>query len=227
MGGAKGLLNFFVKIEDDGKESSKTSQTKASPTPVQGQPQPATPAPSTAPFSMAHEDAEINKQLSAALEQANQPGYDYFELAKAVETQASIIPSEALRFQSTFNAVASMGVTADKLVSSAQFYLSVLKKKEEEFNKTVESHVAETVTSREAEIRKFDTDMLAKSEAIKKLTEEINTMQQQKTSLMNDVSSSRAQIEQVRNNFSATMKVFVDRINVDIEKIKTYLGKIA
>ena len=215
----KGLMGLFFKVEDDGVDSKgPVKEEKVL------QPQFASSAPSSMP-SIAQEDAKIKAQLTEALEQANPPGYDYFELAKSIEAQASIIPSEAQRFQSTFAVVASMGVTPDRLVSSAQFYLSVLKKKEEEFNKTVEQHMAEAVTGRENEAKKFDGDMLAKSEQIKKLTEEINALQQQKTAIINEVSSSRSQIEQVRNNFTATMKVFVDKINSDIEKIKTYLSK--
>jgi chromosome segregation ATPase len=222
MGGAKSLLNFFIKVEEDGKDDPKglpNGEVK----------QVATPAPSVAPItsSAAHEDAEIKKQLFAALEQANQPGYDYFEMAKAIEAQASIIPSEELRFQSTAAAVASLGVTPDKLISSAQFYLSILKKKEDEFNKTLAEHMAESVTSREDEVKKYDADMQAKSGQIQKLTQEINELQQRKTAIINEVSSSRAQIEQVKNNFYATMGIFVERINSDISKIKTYLMKTA
>jgi len=217
----KGIMNLFFKVEDDGKTGAKTSK-EAPATPVQ--PQFASSAPSSLP-SMAQEDATIKKQLADALEAANQPGYDYFELAKSIEAQASIIPSESLRFQSSYAVVASMGVTPDKLITSAEFYLTVLKKKEDEFNKTLEQHTSEAVTAKENEAKKFDADMLAKSEQIKQLTDDINAMQQQKTAILNEVSSSRSQIEQVKNNFYATMKVFVDRINSDIGKIKSYLIK--
>lgn len=182
-------------------------------------------AASSASAVIAREDAEIKKQLTIALEQANQAGYDYFEFAQAIEAQASIIPAEAVRFQASYAAAATMGTTVDKLLSSAQFYLSVLKGKEDEFNKTVEQHMAEAVTSREQELTQFDGDMQAKADEIRKLTEEINALQQKKTALINEVSVSKSQIEQVKNNFSATMRVFVDKINADIEKIKQYLVK--
>jgi len=216
----KGLMSLFFKVEDDGKEPLKKGETGA---PLPAQPQFASAAPLSS--MVAQEDATIKKQLAEALEAANQPGYDYFELAKSIEAQASIIPSESLRFQSSYAVVASMGVTPDKLISSAEYYLTVLKKKEDEFNRTLEQHMSEAVTSKENEAKKFDADMLAKSEQIKQLTSDINNMQQQKTAILNEVSSSRAQIEQIKNNFFATMKVFVDRINSDIGKIKSYLVK--
>lgn len=215
----KGIMNLFFKIEDDGVDTKAPAKEEKV---VAQQPSFAPSAPSL----IAQEDANIKKELSDALEKANQPGYDYFELAQSIAAQASIIPSEAQRFQSTFAVVSPMGVTPDKLIASAQFYLNVLKGKEDEFNKTVAQHMAESVTGREEEAKKFDGDMLAKSEQIKQLTEEINALQQKKTAIINEVSSSRAQIEQVKNNFNATLKVFVDRINSDIEKIKTYLSKV-
>ena len=222
MSAKKGLMDFFIKVEDD-KEPSKAPQIKEEikPVPVQ--------APSSTPFSMpvANEDAEIKKQLSAALDQAKQPGYGYYDMAKAIEAMASIIPSEALRFQSTFAAVSSLGLTSDKLVASAQYYLSVLKAKEDEFVKTVEANTSELITSKENDVTKFDADMCTKSDQIKKLTEEINALQQQKTSIINEVSSNKVKIDQVKNNFNATMRIFVDRINSDIEKIKTYLKPAA
>ena len=217
-----GLMNLFFKVEDVEKDSSKKMDEKI-PLPVQ--PQVASPASAPLSSMVTQEDATIKKQLAEALEAANQPGYDYFEMAKSIEAQASIIPSESLRFQSTFATISSMGITPDKLVTSAEFYLSVLKKKEDEFNKTLEQYMSTAVTSKEEGAKKFDADMLAKSEQIKQLTADINTMQQQKTAILNEISSSRAQIEQVKNNFYATMKVFVDRINADIGKIKSYLVK--
>lgn len=219
-----GIRDLFFKVEDDGKEGIKKDKASIP------QPQFATTVPVATPTissPIVREDAEIKKQLVSALEQANQPGYDYFEMAKAIEAQAAFMPSESLRFQSTFATIAPLGVTPDKLIESAIFYLSVLKKKEDEFNKTVSAHMTEAVTSREDEVKQFDADMLTKSDQIRKLTEEINAMQQQKTAIINEVSTNKAQIETVKNNFSATMKFFVDRINSDIEKIKTYLKPTA
>lgn len=208
------IANLFFKVE-------KTEQ--AEPAPVAPVVAPVLTA--SASSVIAREDAEIKAQLTAALEQSNQSGYDYFEFAQAIDAQASIIPAEAVRFQASFAAAATMGTTVDKLLSSAQFYLSVLKGKEDEFNKTVEQHMAEAVTSREQELTQYDGDMQVKAEQIKKLTEEINALQQKKTTIINEVSASKSQIEQVKNNFSATMRVFVDKINADIEKIKQYLVK--
>lgn len=218
MGAAKNILGLFVKFEDGEKEPSQPIVEPVKTTVV-------TSAVTPSSILPAQEDATIKAQLVEALEKANQPGYDYFEMAQAVQNMANIIPSEELRFQSVYATVSSMGVTPDKLISSAQFYLSILGNKESEFNKTVEQHMKEAVTSREQEIEKYDSDMKLKADQIRKLTEEINELQAKKLAVTNEVSSNKAKIDQVKNNFAATMRVFVDRINSDIEKIKKYLLK--
>lgn len=221
----KKFLDFFVKVE----EQSKPEEVK----PIQAIPQTSRSLPtdgmsSTMPASIGVEDEAIKKELMVALEKANLAGYDYFELAKAVDAQASIIPSEALRFQSAF-AVATAtdpSITADKLISTATHYLDVFKKKENEFNKAMEQHSAAAIQGKEKQIADIDTEMKAKAEQINALTQEINALQQQKTTMQNDLSGAKADVERVKNNFYATLKKFTDRITSDIEKIKTYLGGV-
>jgi len=218
----KKFLDFFVKVE----EQAKSEDVK----PIQAIPQASRSLPTdgitTLPSSIGVEDEAIKKELITALEKANLAGYDYFELAKAVDAQASIIPSEALRFQSAF-AVATAtdsNVTADKLISTAAHYLEVFKGKEDEFTKAMEQHSAAAIQGKEKQITDIDTEMKAKAEQINALTQEINTLQQQKTNMQNELSGAKADVERVKNNFYATMKKFTDRITSDIEKIKTYLG---
>jgi hypothetical protein len=226
-----GIMSLFVKVEEDGKEDKPASGSKSQPqsqpscTGFQNLSQSYIPVSS----SLGQEDAEIKKQLAAALEAANQPGYDYFEFAKSVDALASTLPGEALRFQSTFAVATSMGLSAEKLLSSAQFYLEVLKKKEDEFEGAVGKHSKDSIDTKEKSMLDMDSQMKTKSDQIQKLTEEINALQQQKTTTINEVTAAKAEIEKVRNNFSATMKIFTSRISGDIEKIKSYLttgGKV-
>ena len=214
----KGIMDLFFKVEEDPKEAAAQTVKAAAPAPVS--------ASTTSTGVIGQEDAEIKKQLADALEQANLPGYDYFEFSKSTEAQANLIPSEELRFKSTF-AVASATdpkITPDYIISAAQKYLAVLQQKESEFNVAVDKHATGAVASKEEAIKKIDADMQAKADEIKKVTEDINALQQQKTALSNEISTAKVEIERVRNNFQTTLQVFVKRITSDIEKIKQYLG---
>jgi chromosome segregation ATPase len=211
----KKILDLFVKVEDDAPK--KEPEIKSAPVEKSAS------IPVSTTSSIGQEDVEIKKQLAAALEASNQEGYDYFEFAKSVDAQVNIIPSEALRFQSTFAVATSMGLSADKLLSSAQYYLDILKRKEDEFDTAIEQHAKKSIVAKEDSIKNLDAQMQEKAAQIQKITEEINGMQQQKTSLMNEISSAKAEIERVQNNFDATLKIFTGRISADIEKIKSYL----
>jgi hypothetical protein len=214
-----GLMNLFIRVEDK-EEPAQTPVKKVVSSPTVAPPViPVSPPVS----SIGQEDVEIKRQLTSALEAANQPGYDYFEFAKSVDAQAALIPGEALRFQSTFAVATAMGLSADKLLSSAQFYLDVLKNKEDEFSSALGKHSKGSIDAKENSIKEIDGQMQVKAEQIKKFTDEINVLQQQKTQMINEVTAAKAEIEKIKNNFYATMKVFTSRISGDVEKIKSYI----
>jgi archaellum component FlaC len=171
-------------------------------------------------------DKAIEDQLITALEQANLPGFDYFEFARALQAQESIIPAENVRFQSSFTMATSMGVSADTLISSANHYLDVLKKKEEEFLKALEQHTGKEVVEKEQSAATIDKQIEEKSLTIKQLTDDINNLHKQKLEIQNQVATSRGEIERIKNNFYATLKIFVDKISSDIAKMKQYLSTV-
>ena len=116
-----------------------------------------------------------------------------------------------------------MGISQASLVGDAGFYLDVLKKEEQKFLTSMEGLTQQNVTSKETQLASIDQQTAEKAEQIKKLTEEINEIQKSKTQLVNDISQNKSKIEQLKNNFAATLKVVTDHISGDIEKIKKYI----
>ncbi|MBN1984517.1 MAG: hypothetical protein JW795_23525 [Chitinivibrionales bacterium] len=171
------------------------------------------------------EDAMIRDSLLQALEQANQQGYDYFEFARAVEQQKSIIESEQVRFQASHAAAAVMGVTPDLLLQSANYYISVLKAKEKEFNDALKQNTTAEVEQRQKEMARIEGELVNKTEMITKLTHEIAELQKTKNTLAEKIETSKQKIESIRANFMATYSIFITKITSDIEKIKQYLPR--
>jgi len=188
---------------------------------------PATPVTPTmgrsAPSPIGQEDQKIKEQLTAALEQANTPGFDYFEFAQALQAQEGLTPAEGQRFQSVFSVVKTMGVTAESLTKSATGYMDVLKKKETEFLTALDSHISSEITGKEQGMVNIDKQITDKAEQIRKLNDEMNTLQQQKVTMQNEVSTSKSEVEKIKTNFYATLQVFVTKITTDIQKINQYL----
>jgi chromosome segregation ATPase len=212
-----GSLFFKISEEEQTAPIQQQSQTQQ---PVQSPIQPSQ-------SIVGQEDKEIKQQLLDALEKANMPGYDYFEFIKAIDAQMSIIPSEAMRFQSTFAVASTMGVNVETLLSSAQHYLGILTEKEKEFLTAMDKHAVDAVGGKEGQIQSIDSEMQKKAQQIQQLTQDINELQQQKTVLTNEISTNKIKIDTVKNNFFATLKTITDRIKNDVEKIKQYLTQTA
>lgn len=169
-------------------------------------------------------DENIAASLSEALQVANIEGYDYFEYAKTLDALKPTITAEQTLFQTAFASASVMGVTKQKLIDTAQHYLGVLDKKSSEFEEAMKTKIGESVTGKENESKSMDGEIKSRAETIQKLTEEINQLQAKKTQLTNEASDNRIKIERVRNNFAATLQIFVEKIKSDLEKINKYLA---
>jgi len=168
-------------------------------------------------------DPQTLDLLQGALESSNQEGYDYLEFRKAVEQQKSIIADEKVRFQAALAAASVMGVTAPKLVDSAQYYLTVLKSKERDFQEAQDAHMRREVTARTDESATIDKEIAKASEQVAELTRKIAEMQQKKAQLEKEASEQSVRIQGVKTTFDRTLRVVVDGISSDVAKIKNYL----
>ena len=166
------------------------------------------------------EDIQIMATLTDALVKAsNKSTYDYLKFAQSVTEQAKFIPGEETRFQATFAVARSLGITQASLIADASRYLDV-KQEQDKFDSSVAGLTAQNISSKESDLTSIDQQTTEKSDQIKKLTEEINELQRQKTGIINEVSQSKAKITQMKNNFVCTMKTVADRITDDIGKIR-------
>jgi len=168
-------------------------------------------------------DEEILSQLSEVLEESNLEGYDYFEFRGSLENMKSVIPGEAERFKGAFAAVASF-VTVERLLETADYYLTKLGEKNGEFKSYVESMFAEKVLAKEAKAEEIDQAVAARNEQITLLNKEINDLQEEKTTALNEAITEKGKIEKVQINFGTALKKITEGIGADKTKIGTYLA---
>jgi len=171
----------------------------------------------------AKENEQIRDSLLGAIEEANLPGFDYFEFAKAVQGQKQPVESE--RFKSAFITAETMGITSESLVTTAKHYLGVLQKKEGEFQEFINGETEQNVTAVEQEIVQIDAQVTEKSQQIESLNEEINQLREKNKGLTDNVGQAKIRIQQLNNEFAVTSKTIANRIEGDIEKIDKYLGQ--
>ena len=220
-GVGKKILSLFVEIEDNPEEKKETP--KKTETPMGQATAPQHTSVGSAKISAGKRDEAIAGSLADALEKANMKGFDYFEYAKTLDALKANIPAEQTLFQTAFASGTVMGATKQSLLDSARHYINVLDKEAEKFGASVRQQVVEMVTGKETKLRTVEASIQEKAREIQRLTEEINVMNAEKNSISNEIAENRIKIEKVQNDFTATYRVFLDKIKGDIEKMDKYI----
>ncbi len=222
----KKFKSVFV-VEDGAAATEKpaapaapTAQTTAqtSPQPVQN----STPVYSP-PISSGVANEKFVQILSAAMEAANQEGFDYLEYKNSLRSLEKMPMDEATRFQSAYAMATTMGATPQKLVDSAKFYLGVLNGEESKFNQTAQAQRSKLIGNKEAEIQNLDAAVKQKADQIKRLTEEIAAHQKHMELLRQEISDATVKVEAASKDFHATFSIVANQINDDIQKMSSYL----
>jgi septal ring factor EnvC (AmiA/AmiB activator) len=161
--------------------------------------------------------------LFSALEKNNQEGFDYIEYKRSLQTLEQMPMDEKTRYFSAFAAAQSMGISQQKLVDSASFYLTILKNEENKFQEATKSQREKQIGGKEKAIQSLAADIKAKGEQIARLTEEIQANQKEMEAMKNEISESIVKIETTMNDFTASYSNLANQIQTDIQKINEYV----
>ncbi len=217
----KALLGLLVQTEEEETTTPTTTESASTTSKAPGV-QTSTIVASSA-SSSGQQDETVVQLLAKAIDDANLPGFDYYEFAQLLSELKASNPSEQALFQTAFASAKVMKASKESLVQSANTYLGILKAKSADFETACQLKIDELVISREKGLKDMDVAIQEKSAAIQKLTEEINAMTAQKTQVTNEIAENRVKIETKRNNFNATLQMYTGRIQGDVEKITKYI----
>lgn len=161
--------------------------------------------------------------LAKSLEDNNQEGFDFFEFRSSLKSLAKMPMDDATRFQSAFAMASTMGATPQKLISSAQFYLDILKKEEVKFGEVVAVQRTKLVGTKEQEMLNLDAAVRNKAEQIKDLTKQITEHQNRMEQLKHEITDATGKVEATATDFTATYQAVVAQIEGDVAGMKAYL----
>lgn len=208
---------FIVQAPTDGKAAEATSSKTED-----------TAKPATTPkVEVATPTGKVSDKfyeiLFGAMETNNQPGFDYLEYKKSLQTLAKMPMDEATRYSSAYAAAQAMGVSSQALNDSAQFYLNVLKTEDSKFQESVNAQRQKQIGSKEKAITDLDATIKAKGEQIAKLTQEIAVHQEDMSKMKAEISEAVVKIETTLSDFHATYSDLIGQIGQDVENMKKYL----
>jgi tetrahydromethanopterin S-methyltransferase subunit G len=163
------------------------------------------------------------KILFDALEANNLEGFDYLEFKKSLQSLSSMPMDEATRYKSAFAMASSMNVNAKQLLDTANFYIGVLTKEEQKFEKALAQQKSTKVTAQEEQVKQLETAVKGKAEQIKKLTQEIEQIQQKVEKTNAEISKQTAKVSKTKNDFIASYNAVKGQIEGDITNMNKHL----
>ena len=210
----KKIKSIFI-VDDE--ESASKSRPDSPPSP------PAVPPPTTT-RAQGQVNEKFMEVLTQAVNNSNQPGFDYLEFRQALQNLANMPMDEKTRLQSAYALAQTMGVTSQGLIESARYYLSVLQAEQQKFNDAHAQQRARMIGSREAEAQRLHAENEHKQAEIERLSREIAANQNRIEQIKEEISESTRKIESTKSDFEATFAVVSGQIEHDIEKITKHIG---
>jgi len=166
-------------------------------------------------------DQKIFDSLIKVLENKNLPGEDYMEFMEALQNMKNIQLDETLKMQTVLATLSTKGLTKNKILESADFYIKVLEDEKNKFNQALSQEINKQVDSKQKEIKNIEEQNKNKTEQIAQLTSEINQNLQEINKLKALMEEASAKIKSTENNFVFTFEAVISQIRNNITKINT------
>lgn len=228
----KKLKGIFILEDEDFKKEVKKSDSEEAPSveeaidvdvdyPVE---EVSMPDMTTSSETTTKVDGKFVDILLKAIEKNNTGGFDYLEYKSSLQSLSNMNMDEETRYKSALAMAKTMGATPQKLISSANGYIEVLKKENTKFKQALKSQREKQVTGREGEIN-------ATMESIKKMKDQITALQKQievqekkLETLKSGINKAAAKVQSTSDNFNHALNVVTAQIQTDIENMKNYLS---
>lgn len=210
----KKLLGTFFELEEK-PETQKGAQVSPPSTDVfkaysqQPQPIPVQPiAPPASAASMSPSEMEaFVKHIEEIFKSANLPGPDYNEFT--VMLNAMQLVADDIKFPAVFSALSSQGLDKNRLIESANHYISIIKKDEEDFKLAVQTEITtksqqiersqKSINDLQEKIKEIQAAIENEKQAIATETESLTKIQS-KVGLYQNACSQK--ISEIQNNLT-------------------------
>jgi hypothetical protein len=223
----KKIMGFFIKEAEESKQGTKSTSTPPSvekATHAMPQPQAMNNGVVNS-AGTATVDRKFVDHFVKLLEKSNQPGHDYFEFKQALKSMEGLGLDEQKQYLASWASFKAMGGFSDAsvLAESANHYVKVLDQDRISFLKDVQKAIDDRVGSLNQELNTLQDDTKAYAKQIMELQEKINSNGQRVTTINGEIQEQSQKINENRDSYDITYQSFVEQLNSDISKIKTFL----
>ena len=112
--------------------------------------------------------------LSGVLEKHNEPGFDYWEFGKALQSIGKLQHlDEKSKYQTAYAAAQAMNIDSKKLIESAKKYIAVLELEKNNFQQTAGQFLQDQIQKYDTTSKQLTQDIQDKEAQIQKLMREM------------------------------------------------------
>lgn len=216
------LKGFFFEDEPVASEGTTTQQKPVSiPKPIPNTAYAG--ATSVQPTTSASSNGKMKERLEVELSKhlTNSPYSQYQKMNISMKSKITDVSTRCIALGV---ALEGQGITKQKLVEGTNAAVAFLNTEASNFL----AAVSDTSSNWDKQLKAKTDSVLAaideKQKAIAKLTEEITSLQREKTEFEIKVSQEKGQLETSKVEFSASFNEIMQEVNKDINDITTYLG---
>jgi peptidoglycan hydrolase CwlO-like protein len=168
-------------------------------------------------------DERSYDSLLAALEKANLPGFDYLEFKQSLGALEKMGMDENTAVRSAYTTAATMGLTKEKLISSARHYKTVLNNELVQFDKACTGQIERRVTGKKKEVELLKKKIEEYRMEISRLEMKIAENQRIIDSADADIEEAGEKIQSAKIAFDRTFQSVMNQIEKDISIIDQIL----
>jgi septal ring factor EnvC (AmiA/AmiB activator) len=163
---------------------------------------------------------KILETLHNAIDKANLPGEDYYELTKAIEAMEEIDLTEDDKLKSAMAALSTKGLTVGKVVESASYYLEVLENEKRKFYTAFENKIKGSINADKKRINQLKDAIKEKTTKIEDLKKIIEDSKKRIKELEVEILKSDEKVAGIEESFLYTYEHVINKIKNDIERVK-------
>ena len=168
-------------------------------------------------------DERSVSSLTKALEKNNLEGFDYIEFKQSLGRLRAMDMDEATAYKSAFVTASTVGLTKEKLLSTAEHYKKVLFKEKQQFDEALQKQMEQRVESKRSEVEKMKKQVEEYKAKIKQLEEKIAKAQSTIDHADEHIQAARDKIESTKDAFEDTLRSILEEIDQDIQNINNLL----
>jgi peptidoglycan hydrolase CwlO-like protein len=150
-------------------------------------------------------------------------GFDYLEYKNSLRSIENVIPDEQMRYKSAFEMAKTMGLSKEKLIQSAEYYISILSTEDKKFKDALENQKAKQIQGRADQLTSIEKAIIDKQQQIEKLNLEIENAKKQLDTMKAEINDAVVKIDVTNQQFVSSFSLVHGQIAEDIEKIKRNL----